>query len=54
MAKGPLDGVGSKLSADEIRAWIVTPAEMTKKPTPPASRRCARTHRFRRKTSTRS
>jgi mono/diheme cytochrome c family protein len=31
MAKGPLDGVGSKLSADEIRAWIVTPAEMTKK-----------------------
>lgn len=30
-AKGPLDGVGSKLSADEIRAWIVTPAEMTKK-----------------------
>ena len=31
MAKGPLDGIGSKLSADEIRAWIVTPAEMTKK-----------------------
>jgi mono/diheme cytochrome c family protein len=30
-AKGPLDGIGSKLSADEIRAWIVTPAEMTKK-----------------------
>ena len=29
--KGPLDGVGSKLSADEIRAWITTPAEMTKK-----------------------
>jgi mono/diheme cytochrome c family protein len=29
--KGPLDGVGSKLTADEIRAWIVTPAEMTKK-----------------------
>ena len=26
-----LDGIGSKLSADEIRAWIVTPAEMTKK-----------------------
>jgi cytochrome c1 len=23
--------VGSKLTADEIRAWIVTPAEMTKK-----------------------
>ena len=31
MAKGPLDGVGSKLSADEIRQWIVNPAEMTKK-----------------------
>ena len=29
--KGPLDGVGSKLSADEIRAWITTPAEMTQK-----------------------
>jgi mono/diheme cytochrome c family protein len=27
----PLDGVGSKLTAEEIRAWIVTPAEMTKK-----------------------
>ena len=31
MAKGPLDGIGSKLTADEIRAWIVTPAEMSKK-----------------------
>jgi mono/diheme cytochrome c family protein len=31
MAKGPLDGVGSKLSAAEIHDWIVTPAEMTKK-----------------------
>ena len=31
MAKGPLDGVGSKLSADEIREWIVNPSEMTKK-----------------------
>ncbi len=30
-AKGPLDGVGSKLSADEIRQWIVNPAEMTAK-----------------------
>ena len=27
----PLDGVGTKLSADELRAWIVSPAEMTKK-----------------------
>lgn len=31
MAKGPLDGVGSRLSADEIRQWIVNPAEMTAK-----------------------
>jgi mono/diheme cytochrome c family protein len=29
--KGALDGVGSRLSADEIRMWIVNPAEMTKK-----------------------
>jgi cytochrome c2 len=29
--KGPLDDVGSRLSADEIREWIVNPAEMTKK-----------------------
>jgi mono/diheme cytochrome c family protein len=29
--KGPLDGVGSKLSNDEIRDWIVNPAEMAKK-----------------------
>ena len=26
-----LDGVGKKLSADEIRQWIVNPTEMTKK-----------------------
>lgn len=30
-AKGPLDGVGTKLTADEIRQWIVAPAEMTAK-----------------------
>jgi mono/diheme cytochrome c family protein len=30
-AKGPLDDVGSRLSADELRQWIVNPAEMTKK-----------------------
>ena len=30
-AKGPLDGIGAKLTADEIRAWLVTPAEMMKK-----------------------
>jgi hypothetical protein len=29
--KGPLDAVGSKLTADELRAWIVTPKEMTVK-----------------------
>jgi mono/diheme cytochrome c family protein len=29
--KGPLDHVGSKLTADEIRMWMVSPAEMTKK-----------------------
>jgi mono/diheme cytochrome c family protein len=29
--KGPLDGVGTKLTADEIREWIVNPTEMTKK-----------------------
>ena len=27
----PLDGVTKKLSADEIREWIVNPVEMTKK-----------------------
>jgi mono/diheme cytochrome c family protein len=30
-AKGPLDGVGAKMSADDIRQWIVDPATMTKK-----------------------
>lgn len=29
-AKGPLDEVGAKLKADEIRRWIVTPVEMAK------------------------
>jgi mono/diheme cytochrome c family protein len=29
--KGPLDSVGLKLSADEIREWMVHPADMTKK-----------------------
>jgi mono/diheme cytochrome c family protein len=27
----PLDGVGAKLSADELRQWIVNPTEMAKK-----------------------
>ena len=29
--QSPLDGVGKKLSAEDTKAWIVTPAEMTKK-----------------------
>ena len=29
--KGALDDVGRRLTAEEIRAWIVNPAEMTKK-----------------------
>jgi mono/diheme cytochrome c family protein len=29
--KGPLDGVASKLKADEIREWIVDPKGMTAK-----------------------
>jgi mono/diheme cytochrome c family protein len=29
--KGPLDAVGTKLTAEEIRAWIVNPVEMTAK-----------------------
>jgi mono/diheme cytochrome c family protein len=29
--RGPLDEVGSKLSADELRQWIVSAAEMTAK-----------------------
>lgn len=30
-AKGPLDSVGAKMSANDIRQWIVAPAEMTAK-----------------------
>jgi mono/diheme cytochrome c family protein len=30
-AKGSLDGVGSKLNADEIKAWLRTPKEMAAK-----------------------
>jgi mono/diheme cytochrome c family protein len=29
--QNPLDGVGKKLSADDIRQWIVKPTEMTAK-----------------------
>lgn len=31
LAKGPLDGVGAKLSAADIREWIVHPDVMSKK-----------------------
>jgi mono/diheme cytochrome c family protein len=30
-AKGVLDDVGSRLTAEEIRLWVVNPAEMAKK-----------------------
>jgi mono/diheme cytochrome c family protein len=30
-AKGPLDGIGSKLSADEIKHWLTNPKEMSDK-----------------------
>ena len=30
-AKGALDDVGSRLTADEVRTWVLTPAEMMKK-----------------------
>jgi mono/diheme cytochrome c family protein len=30
-AKGSLDGVGKKLSAEELKQWIVNPKEMTAK-----------------------
>ena len=30
-AKGPLDGVGSKYTADEIRDWLLKPTEMAAK-----------------------
>lgn len=30
-AKGPLDEVGTKLTAEQIRQWLINPAEMTGK-----------------------
>lgn len=30
-AKGPLDGIGTKLKADDIREWMKEPVEMAKK-----------------------
>jgi mono/diheme cytochrome c family protein len=32
-AKGPLDGIGSKLKAEEIRQWLMAPVEMAGKAT---------------------
>jgi cytochrome c2 len=29
--RGPLDGVGSRLSADDVRAWLTNPQDMTAK-----------------------
>src|SRR5690606_35675852 len=37
--KGSLDDVGSRLSAAEIRAWLVDPEGMAKKRTPPSTRK---------------
>ena len=37
--KGPLDDVGSKLSAAEIREWLVDPEGMAKKRKPPSTRK---------------
>jgi mono/diheme cytochrome c family protein len=31
MKKYPLDGIGTKLTADDIKKWIATPAEMEAK-----------------------
>ena len=31
MAKGPLDGIGTKLTTDQIREWITHPVEMSAK-----------------------
>jgi mono/diheme cytochrome c family protein len=30
-AKGPLDDVGTRLTAEQIRQWLINPAEMTGK-----------------------
>ncbi|MFA5909173.1 MAG: c-type cytochrome [Vicinamibacterales bacterium] len=40
-AKGALDGVGTKLTAVEIRQWIVTPVEMAAKAQAQAARKPA-------------
>lgn len=37
--KGALDDVGSRLTAAQIREWIVNPEAMTAKRTPPSTRK---------------
>ena len=39
--KGPLDNVGTKLTPEEIRLWIVDPVDMTKKASTGAGRKPA-------------
>lgn len=39
--KGPLDEVGSKLTAEEIKQWIVDPIGTAAKTTPPPKRKPA-------------
>lgn len=39
--KGPLDEVGSKLTTEEIKQWIVDPIGMAAKTTPPPKRKPA-------------
>lgn len=39
--KGPLDDVGSKLTADQIKQWIIDPIGMAAKTTPPPKRKPA-------------
>jgi mono/diheme cytochrome c family protein len=39
--KGPLDDVGTKLSAEQIKEWITDPVGMAAKTTPPPKRKPA-------------
>jgi len=39
--KGPLDDVGSKLTADQIKQWIIDPVGTAAKTTPPPKRKPA-------------
>src|SRR3989338_4809443 len=42
--KLPLDTVGAKLTADQIREWIVAPVEAAQTPTAPANDDCLACH----------